>query len=292
MSGMITIFFNKAATGKIAKGKVFFGGCLLYSLLAVFGAAQGGELPSEANRLQPLEQMEGEVLVYDLAFLWFDRLAEATFTLNKAPAGDRYRALLEVRTLGVAGWLTGDRVQRYASELYLDDGVLRPLQHDSNICKSHGDRVKTRLKRWVYDCSQRAIVERVTRNGRRRPERRLDMGPGACPFDILGAFYNFRAGLFTMTKAGSYRIPSFAKGRRTEIMIDPLADNAVSRGEAAAADGRMVRVVLDPEVFDVGSGVLVIRFDRDMRPVEVQVEDVLGAGDVRATLRFSQRKAL
>lgn len=234
-----------------------------------------------------LERMAGETLTYDIAFLWFDRLAVAEFSLVKKDESEQYRAVLEARTLGVAAWLTGNRVQRYASDLFLaGSGGLRPARHDSDIYKGRGDTVKSRLKRWIYDYPRRLVVETVTRNGRPGTVKRHAMGDGALPYDILGAFYNFRAGLFGPIGGGAqYRVPSFAKGKPAEIGIFVYPANRRPRDAVFPEGGVVVRVMLDPEVFDTGDGNLYIWFDDAMRPARVLVKDVIGLGDVRATLQ-------
>jgi hypothetical protein len=237
-----------------------------------------------------LQDICGEQLSYDIAFLWFDRLAEARLSLSAGEVPGSFRAELEARTLGLAAWLTDDRVQRYRSELSLDgDGYLRPLSHDADMYRTKRGKLKTRLKHWLYDFSGRQVVERVRRNGRARPETVFPLGDGPLPFDILGAFYNFRAGLFGPLRAGqSFRVATFARGRPSEIQMEILTDEQRSSLDGLPAGGSLVRVVLDPEVFDSGDGILFIWFDDRWRPAKVLVKNVIGLGDVRATLRLKE----
>lgn len=245
-----------------------------------------------ANARKALDGMCGETLFYDIAFLWFDQLAVGEFTLVKMKETDRYRAVLEAKTLGVAAWLTGNRLQRYVSYLRLgDDGKLRPESHDADMYKTTGSTVKTRLKNWIYDYSRRIIIEKVNRNGRDRPARSYPMGEGPGPYDILGAFYNFRAGFFGPLRGGaSYKVPTFARGKATDIAISVLTEKKRPKNTPLPDGGLVVKVVLDPEVFDTGDGTLYIWFDENLRPAKVIVKDVVGLGDVRATLR-AQKEA-
>jgi hypothetical protein len=233
-----------------------------------------------------------EQLSYDIAFLWFDRLAEARLSLSARETPGRFRVVLEARTLGLAAWLTGNRVQRYSSELSLhDDGYLRPLSYDADMYKTTRGQRTIRLKHWQFDFSRRQVVERVRRNGRARPETVYLMEDGPLPFDILGAFYNFRAGLLGPLQPGkNFRVATFARGRPSEIGIEILTGEQRPSGDDLAEGGSVVRVVLDPEVFDSGDGTLLIWFDDRWRPVKVVVKNVIGLGDVRATLRFSESK--
>lgn len=244
-------------------------------------------LSGVANAREALDTLCREPLSYDIAFLWFDQLAVGEFTLVKMNEPDRYRAVLEAKTLGVAAWLTSNRLQRYTSYLRLDaDGSLRPESHDADMYKTKGDKVNTRLKNWIYDYSRRLIVEKVKRNGRDSPVKNYPMGNGPTPYDILGAFYNFSAGLFGPLRSGaSYKVPTFARGKPTDIAISVLTEKKRPKNTALPDGGLVVKVVLDPDVFDTGDGTLYIWFDNDMRPAKVIVKDVVGLGDVRATLR-------
>lgn len=245
-------------------------------------------LPEVLPAQRALDQICGEKLTYDIGFLWFDRLAVGTFSLEKTDTPDKYKAVLEAQTDGVAAWLTSHRVHRYASELQFSlEGTLRPVSHDADIYKTKGNTVKTRLKHWIYDYPHRQVIEKVTRNGRQRKARYYSMGEGAFPYDILGAFYNFRAGLFGPVRNGAaYQIPAFAKGVPSTIDISVLDPDQHSEAMDPPDEGLVVKVTLDPEVFDTGDGNLFIWFDNTMRPVRVVVKDVIGLGDVRAILQF------
>ncbi len=240
-----------------------------------------------ANARDALDSMCGELLLYDIAFLWFDQLAVGEFSLVKMDEPDSYRAVLEAKTLGVAAWLTSNRLQRYVSYLKLNgDGSLRPESHDADMYKTKGNTVKTRLKNWIYDYPRRIIVEKVKRNGRDSAIKNYAMGEGPTPYDILGAFYNFRAGLYGPLRSGaSYRVPTFARGKSTVIAISVLTEKQRPKNTVLPDGGLVVKVVLDPEVFDTGDGTLYIWFDEELRPAKVIVKDVVGLGDVRATLR-------
>ena len=152
--------------------------------------AESQKIPTgAANAREALDTLCGETLLYDIAFLWFDQLAVGKFTLVKMEEPDRYRAVLEAKTLGVAAWLTSNRLQRYVSYLRLDDdGCLRPESHDADMYKTKGNTVKSRLKNWIYDYSRRIIIEKVKRNGRDSAVKNYAMGEGPTPYDILGHF--------------------------------------------------------------------------------------------------------
>jgi hypothetical protein len=232
-----------------------------------------------------------ESYVYDIAFLWFERLAEARLSLAPGEEPGTWQSLLEARTLGAAAWLTREREQRYGALMAGDpQGRLRSLRYDADILKTKDGERKSRLKRYLFDHDRQRIVVQVNRNGQVRPEQVLPM-PAAAPNDILTAFYNFRRGVFGQMRAGGhYRIPTLGRGESSEIVVDVYDEAHRPKKRKFPAGGLLARVKLDPEVFDTGSGILYIWFDADRRPALVLVEDVIGLGDVRCTLRTEENK--
>jgi hypothetical protein len=271
-------------------------------ILAILGLCLPVDANAGANSSDPtgksfsrqtLDPLCGEKLSYDIAFLWFDRLAVGDFILEKTEQPQTYRATLEARTMGAAAWLTGNRVQRYVSTLRLsDEGGLRPVSFDADMYRRSGDKVKSRLKHWAFDYPRRLVIEKVTRNGRKSPLKRHAMGSGPYPYDILSAFYNFRAGLWGPLEVGtSCKVPTFAKGAPSVIDISVLANKDRPKEGGFPTGGLVVKVVVDPEVFDTGDGTLYIWFDKAMRPDRVLVKNVIGMGDVRANLRSAGKES-
>lgn len=232
-----------------------------------------------------------ESYVYDISFLWFDRLAEARLSLAPGEQAGTLQGRLEARSLGAAAWLTSDREQRYGALMKCDDhGRLRSLRYDADILKTRDGKRKSRLKRYLFDHDRQRIVLQVNRNGRVRPEEVLPMPPSA-PNDILTAFYNFRRGVYgEMRPGGHYRIPTLGHGESSEIVVDLFDEENRPKKSKFPSGGLLARVKVDPEVFDTGDGILYIWFDAERRPALVVVEDVIGMGDVRCTLRTGEKK--
>lgn len=223
---------------------------------------------------------------YDVAFLWFDRIAEAELSLQPGDQAQRWQAVLEANTLGVAAWLTSDRAQRYASSMQLDsDGGFTALRHDSNIIKTKDGRRRVRLKSYLFDHDEGRIVQRINRNGRQKDDVVLAM-PAAKPNDILTAFYNFRRGLYGPVSAGSRcRIPTYTSKGPSEILVDVLGAKQRPRQPEFPGGGLLLKVQLAKEVFDTAKGNVYVWLDPQGRPAQVVVQDVLGLGDVRCTLQ-------
>ncbi|APG26858.1 hypothetical protein A7E78_02785 [Syntrophotalea acetylenivorans] len=254
----------------------------------LFASAEGQDL---ATTVDPDEKREPvhpavEQYRYDIAFLWFDRLAEAQLSLQPVEEPNRWQATLEANTLGVAAWLTSDRAQSYVSLMQLDkEEGFTSLRHDSNISKTKEGRKRVRLKRYLFDHKQQKIIQRVTRNGRQKEDLVLPMPP-VKPNDILTAFYNFRQGVYgPLVKGAKYRIPTYSRMVASEIIVEVLADKQRPRSPKFPKQGLLLKVQIDKEVFDTDNGIVYVWLDAQGRPAQVVVEDVIGMGDVRCTLQ-------
>jgi len=223
---------------------------------------------------------------YDVAFLWFDRIAEAELSLQPAQEANRWQATLKAKTLGVAAWITSDRAQNYASLMQLEDkGKLTSLRHDANILKTKDGQQRSRLKSYLFDHQQQRIIQRVNRNGRQKEDEILPMSKAA-PNDILTAFYNLRQGVFGPVVAGAkYRIPTYSSKGPNEIMVEVLTAKERPKRPKFPEQGLLLKVQIDKEIFDTDQGIVYVWLDEQGRPVQVVVEDVIGLGDVRCTLQ-------
>lgn len=254
----------------------------VFLLLLVPAAAQ--PLAAAEMRILKLSELVAEPpTVYDIAFLWFDRLAEgrASFT-----AGDRpgtYRATLEAQTLGVAAWLTQDRIQRYTSVMEIGpDGRLRSLRHESTIIKGPPKKRREKTKRYLFDHQRQEVRLTAATNGVAGPEQIFPMGDEA-PNDILTAFYNFRMGAFGPLRPGSrYVIPTFNRKGKGTIVVETLPDEPRTN-PFFPGNGLLCRAIVDPEIFDTGGGAILFWFDRSVHPPRGIVEQVIGLGDVKGT---------
>jgi hypothetical protein len=275
----------------LCRRKILF--CLLVGAFLVWpcflsiGMSEQGRSELQAGALDTsLQDPREEHLSYDIAFLWFDRLAEADLTMVPGEKPGTWESELEAHTLGVAAWLTSDRIQRYGSKMDFDgQGRLRSLRYDADIIKTKNGKRHTRLKSFFFDYPGGVILKQIIKNGHQRTPVRMAM-PADAPNDILTAFYNFRRGVFgEIREGGHYRIPTLSGGKRSDIVVDILTRDQRPSDERFPAGGLLAKVKLDPEVFDTGEGVLYIWFDSLRRPALIVVEDVIGLGDVRCILR-------
>ena len=241
---------------------------------------------ADALRALTVQELVAEPeMVYDIAFLWFDNLAEgrASFGVGERPG--TYRATLEAKTLGVAAWLTQDRIQRYTSLMELgSDGRMHSISHESLIIKGAKKKRREKSKRYIFDDQKREVRYQAIADGSAGPEQVLPMGPEA-PNDILTAFYNFRLGVYGPLRPGArYTIPTFNRKGKGVIVVETLPDRPRTN-PFFPSNGLLCRAIVDPEIFDTGGGAIFFWFDRSVHPTRGIVEQVIGLGDVKGSAR-------
>jgi hypothetical protein len=275
--------------------KLFFKALLV--LLLVLSAA---DPPVRAAEQQPegentklfqaparIEKMLGESFDYDIAFLCFSRLAEGELSFHRGKRPGTFEAVLEAKTTGIAAWLTGDRAQRYVSEMTVgDDGRLKSLVHESHILKGKGGDREDRVKRYVFDYAHHLVHMQLVKDGRTRKEKTFPLGEEPLN-DILTAFYNFRAGFYgPLVPGGHYRIPAFGRTKPSTIEVEILDNNERVKNGFFPKGGLLAKVTVDPEVFDTGGGSVYVWFNNFDQPAMGIVENVIGMGDVRGRIHY------
>lgn len=257
--------------------------------LILFGTAPAAGPPptGKALPLRTFQQMAGEDHLYTLDFLFFKDLAEGQLRLTVENTPGRYRAELVASTLGVASWLSGDRTQRYVSIMEEDGtGRLRSVSHESSIHKRKHGKWNDRRKRYRFDYRAGKVYQEKGENGRFQAGLVFELPSDRLPVDILTGFYNLRAGVYgAMTPGTHIRIPTFTTQGISDIEIEVLSGPARLARPFFPATGTLLRIRVDPEVFDTGGADLYAWFDESGRPASGIVENVIGLGDVYARLR-------
>lgn len=270
-------------------------GLLIWSL-ALLGLLAAGTVPSfgAAGPVSPataaLQQMSGEHHRYTLDFLVFKDLAEGHLQLTAAKEPGRYRAELVAKTLGVASWLTGDRTQSYVSIMEEEpSGRLRTVTYESAIHKRRWGRWVDRRKRYRFDYQAGKVYQEKGEDGQFRPGPVFQLPTKGTPVDILAGFYNLRAGAYgQLTPGARLKIPTFTTRGIAEIEVEVLTGPARQARPFFPSGGVLLKVKVDPEVFDTGGADLYAWFDETGRPARGIVENVIGLGDVYGRLREEQ----
>lgn len=274
--------------------KKFYKRCLVLIFLLIFGFSHGVVVSSEVTEKPTAQQTPAEPVAeryqYDISFLWFSRIATGELSLQPAEEAGQWRAQLGAQTQGVAAWLTSERAQQYTSLMTLDKaGRLTALRHDSKAVKTEDGRQRIRLKSYLFDHEGQRIVEKVDRDGRKKEE--IQPMPPDTPSDVLTAFFNVRRGVYGPLKAGNrFRIPAYSRKGPTEIIVDVLGARQRPRRPKFPDQGLLLAVQVDQEIFDTNDGIVYVWLDEQGRPAQVVVENVVGLGDVRCTLREKEER--
>lgn len=258
---------------------------LLLSSPCALAAAKSPSLPANKATLQVLTGLDRH---YNISFLWFDRLAVGQLSFSRDPsAPNRYRAVLEAKTLGVAGWLTGDRMQHYETLMEMTpQGRLVPLEYRVKVLKKKGGVVIEYVKHYTFDSKTRTIKMTRSRDGKRGVEKPVKILGNRYPVDFLTAGFNFILGADGPLRAGERKdIFAFTDEGECKITIEVLSTEAGQETPFSGKGGGIpLKITLPTEILDSGGPVYTL-LDEKFLPQRVIVENVLGLGDVRGELR-------
>lgn len=236
-----------------------------------------------------LQSLSGLDRHYDLSFLWFDRLATGQLSFAQDPSSPRhFRAILEAKTLGMAAWLTGDRVQRYETLMEMTpQGRLQPLEYTSMIHKKRGDKVIEQAKLYTFNATTRTISMTRTKDGKKGSAKPVKMLGKRFPVDFLTAGFNFISGVDGPIREGDRKeIVTFTDKGEKKIIIEALrAKDWPKDSFFRKGSGTLLKVILPTEILDTGGGAVYALLDEKLLPQRVIVENVLEMGDVRGELR-------
>ena len=233
-----------------------------------------------------IHHLVGEDLRYALDFLVFHRIAQGELRLLATDRPDIFRAELVGRPLGVVSWMSGERIQTYSSTMELTaDGSLRTIEHVAKITKRRRGTWQHRERRYRYDYGQGKIFDENVRDDEPPSLTDHDIPEGQRPVDILTAFYNLRIGVYgPLVRGARVLIPTYSRGEFTKIDVQVLSHEQQARQKYFPANGTLLQVRIDPEIFHTGSGNLYVWFDDAGIPGRGIVEDLIGMGDIRGYL--------
>ena len=262
------------------------------ALLLPAATLAAGPVPTGSPREQALRELAGERHLYTLDFLVFKDLAAGHLQLTADQTPGRYQAELIARTLGVASWLAGDRTQSYRSVMDVDSaGRLRTVSYESSIRKRKWGKWDDRQKRYRFDYRAGKVYQEKGENGQFKPGLVFELPVAQTPVDILTGFYNLRSGVYGALNPGAHlKIPTFTTAGISEIEVEVLAGPERQARPFFPATGTLLRVKVDPEVFNTAGADLYVWFDEAGRPARGIVENVIGLGDVYGRLREESKQ--
>lgn len=249
-------------------------------------AAESVSVPANKATLEVLSELDRH---YSLSFLWFEHLASGQLSFSPDPsAPNRYRALLEAKTLGVAAWLTGDRMQRYETLMEMtSQGRLQTLEYKSMIHKNKGGKFVEQSKHYTFNATTRTIKMIRSEAGKQGKEQLIKVSSERFPVDFLTAGFNFILGADGPIRAGERKeIDTFdVKGGR-KIVIEVLSADAWPKTSFfPKGSGTLLKIILPTDILDSSDGAVYALLDEKFLPSRVIVKNVLGLGDVRCELR-------
>jgi hypothetical protein len=192
----------------------------------------------------------------------------------------------------VASWLSGDRTQSYVSVMEQDaSGKLRSVTYQSRIHKRKWGKWSDREKRYRFDYQAGKVYQEKGEDGRFSPGLVFELPEDRTPVDILTGFYNLRIGVYgPLRPGGRLQIPTFTTKGISTIDVEVLSGAERPAQSFFPAGGTLLRVRVDPEVFDTGDAALYVWFDDAGQPARGIVENVIGLGDVYGRLREETRQ--
>lgn len=234
----------------------------------------------------PLFSVEkGEDLHYNVKFLWLEKFGKGRLTFVPGPEPGTYRATAYARTRGVAALVSQHLTQTYEVLMrQLPDGSLQPLQTRSIQIRGKKGH-KKRESRYTFDYDNRTVTYRKIKNGQEYGHITVDMPPEKPVYDLLSAFYNWRLGVFGQLKRPShFKLPTITKRGESDILVGVRTREDQNGRSLFPETGMLARVVVDKEVFHTDAGSMFVWVNEEAQPGIVVVEEVLGLGNITATL--------
>ncbi|MFQ5480636.1 MAG: DUF3108 domain-containing protein [Thermodesulfobacteriota bacterium] len=232
----------------------------------------------------------GEKLRYDIGFWLFEKVATAELTLEKEAGG--YRAVLKARTTGFVDKMIQHREDKYVAHLKESPGGGRFITTSFESTSNVNGKVRQSRKEIIR---LRGVLKKHSWGGgkdERRGEVRLL--PNSYVDDPLGAFYNFRYGVYGPVRVGAkLRINTFPKEDYKSEKMTMIFRRGEKMNEQEAkmqgygdinAPTYVARVKMSKDVFGSDLTDIEIFFSTALIPLRATARDVAFFTDVRGTL--------
>ena len=232
-----------------------------------------------------IRRFVGEVLHYDISFLWFNNAATARVGFYEKDGS--YYSYLEAKTKGFVGFFTAYRQHIYQTNFEIVDGgkrvraikFMRKVIEGGNIEKSeHFFDYAEREHRWMqYE------NEDITESNKE------EIPAGVNFDDVLTAFYNFRNGVYGPVKKGNrYTVKTIPEKGNDEILVHvrEIEEENKIRTELGRKPGDeiLIDLLVPKNIFKSKSGRLRFWSSKHLIPVESKVKDYILLGDLHAVL--------
>lgn len=259
----------------------------IFFALALFLLSQAAT-PSYAETALPkngtiADAFVGEELVYEIGFWFFEEVAIGKISLEKGENGE-FVATLTAYTTGIVDKFVKHRKDIYVSRLKLSPDGKRFLTKSFEKSVTIGDDKHIKSST-VFDYGKMTMTWKSTKNGKETSAGIIDLPKDKYSDDPLGAFYNFRYGVYGPHEAGrEYTIYSFPKEDHVPKISLKIDSKEKSTGPGKKGDF-LASARIDKELFGSQAGDIDIVFTDDMLPIEAVAKELLFFGDVRGRLK-------
>ncbi len=260
--------------------------CLSFALLFSSAAFAGVAVKTPSIG----ETFVGERLTYDIGFWFFERVARAELTLEQEKGG--YRAILTARTTGFVDSMIQHREDKYVAHLKEARGKGRFITTSFESSSNVNGKVRHSTKEIV---KLRGVLKKHSWGGGKEEkieEVRLPLN--SYVDDPLGAFYNFRYGVYGPVRVGARlsinTFPSVDYKRQKMTMV--FRKGEIKEQKKVSALGRVAtgketyiaRVRMSKDVFGTDLTDIEIFFSTALIPLKATARDIVIFTDVRGTL--------
>lgn len=232
------------------------------------------------------ETFAGEELKYDISVWFFNGVAESRLVLKEDGPG-RYVATLSAKTNGIIDTILRHRRDKYTARLRVSDDGKRFLT-ESFEKEVEMDGKGTRRSVHKVDYKARTVTWKSWGGGRPDKAGVEKIPDGMYTDDPIGAFYNFRFGVYgDITEGKDYKIITFPKEDRIPNISIRIAHEKElrQRNTRRVPADILADAKIDKELFGSANGDIEIFFTREMLPVQAIAKGVTFFGDVRGKLR-------
>ncbi|QPJ63132.1 MAG: DUF3108 domain-containing protein [Candidatus Nitronauta litoralis] len=232
-----------------------------------------------------IRRFEGEQLLFDISFMFFDNAATAHVRFYEKDG--RYFSTLKAETKGFVGFVTSQRKHFYKATFDVSKDGRRVLTRKFEREVKIGDDVEKTTHYLDYTNRKHFWFKY---NNDKLTEQETEVIPeGKFYDDILASFYNFRNGVYgPLIKGRRYKIDTIPDKSMKDISVYilPEAEEKKIREEQdrPKGDEYLLNVVIPKEIFKTDTGELLFWGSRHFVPLETKVLNYVLLGDLHVKL--------
>jgi hypothetical protein len=232
-----------------------------------------------------IRRFAGEILTYDIDFLFFEKAATAKVRFFEYRG--KYFSTLSAETKGVVGFFTNYRKHYYKSSFDIVDQGRRVQTNKFERDVVNG-KEKERTVHFL-DYTSRTHFWFLFSGGELKKRSRDPIPEDVVFDDILAFFYNFRNGVYgNLKKGGAYKVNTLPeksmKSITTYISTEKEEEQFRIKEKRTKRDEMLLKVTIPKDVFKTETGELVFWASNHYIPLETTIKDYLLLGDLHGQL--------